>query len=807
MRIIFIRLCRVGQFQIFQKFGRIITIHRRIEMAGIILVYSAIGSGHSIRVYRGFSLGQSFCPDSPLAHIIVLDGIREFRCDGVSTIFHVIRLIGAIGVLLQSVGRGLQVHFLDKIIYLVSINHSCLSITDMSRTFHIVLDTLPVAIDFAIAVCVDDQFRLIQGHIGILQGNIVVIMGQRAFGGNDQIISALFHIIGRFPIFIIGIGGIGEIQLFQQFVPIIPIHRRIEMAGIILVRSAIGGGHVVRIHSGLGFGQGFRTSSPTLYGIVGDGIRKLRINGIAAIFHMVCLVSPVSIFDQSFRRSRQPHFLFQVGNFIPIHDCRLGIPDMGSAFYIVLDPLPVPIDLAVAVRVDDQFSLIQVYFLGITNHNIVVGQIAGSLSYHVIANSRSILGMGILILQCLGNIIGHCDQLIDGLAIFIGGIHRIFGVSIGKSGQIISGLGIFLDFRGLTIDSMDIFRVHRQIDFVQGNVGIVDLHIIIIIGQRAVGLDVQIISAIFHIIGMVGILIGIGRIRELQLFQQVVPIIPIDCRIEMTGIRVLDCTVVRGHFIRVHRSFGTFQGHRGILDCDFIVVQCIRIGNVQLVAVVVLPIACVLHMIGPVIRPVPIVVLIGIGLIRQPQIRNQLLGIISVQSFCRIVQPAGIGFIHRTIRGGLPIRIHDELSLGHINGPGGSQIVVVSDIDFISVGVFDLQTIKGNRVLIGSKVSRIPAFLIVRILTAGFDGSIIGDRIALGDIGLGILPSFDRAVRIPVGLFALTCDAGLPFQDFQGGIFTFEHIAILSGSAVQIDIQVIDGIFFHLWLCESRQYG
>ena len=104
MRIIFIRICRVGQFQIFQKFGRIITIHFALEVAGIILIHRTIGSGHIIRVYRGFSLGQSFCPDSPLAHIIVLDAIREFRFDGVSTIFHVIRLIGAIGVLLQSIG-------------------------------------------------------------------------------------------------------------------------------------------------------------------------------------------------------------------------------------------------------------------------------------------------------------------------------------------------------------------------------------------------------------------------------------------------------------------------------------------------------------------------------------------------------------------------------------------------------------------------------------------------------------------------------------------------------------------------------
>ena len=54
------------------------------------------------------------------------------------------------------------------------------------------------------------------------------------------------------------------------------------------------------------------------------------------------------------------------------------------------------------------------------------------------------------------------------------------------------------------------------------------------------------------------------------------------------------------------------------------------------------------------------VILIGIGLIRQPQIRNQLLGIISVQSFCRIVQPAGIGFIHRRRCESSPTACHDH---------------------------------------------------------------------------------------------------------------------------------------------------
>ena len=232
------------------------------------------------------------------------------------------------------------------------------------------------------------------------------------------------------------------------------------MTSIVFIRHAIGGGHVVRIHSGLGFGQGFRTSNPTLYGIVGDGIRKLCINGISAILHMVGLVSPVSIFDQSFRRSRQPHFLFQVGHFIPIHDCCFGIPDMGSPLDIGLDSLPVPIDLAVAIRVDDQFSLIQVHFLGIANHDIVVGQIAGSSSFHVIPTRRRILGVGTIVFQSFGNIIGHFDQLIDGFTLFI---HRIFGVSIGKTRQIVSGLGVFLDFRGLTIDPMDIFRVHGEL--------------------------------------------------------------------------------------------------------------------------------------------------------------------------------------------------------------------------------------------------------------------------------------------------------------------------------------------------------
>ena len=329
----------------------------------------------------------------------------------------------------------------------------------------------------------------------------------------------------------------------------------------------------------------------------------------------------------------------------------------------------IPIGTSVACRINYQSSLIQVHFLGNTNHDIVVGQISRSRSHHVITISRCILSMGTFVLQCFGHIIGHFDQLIDSLAIFIGGIHRIFGVSIDKSGQIVSGFGIFLYFLGLTINPMDIFRIHRQVDFIQGNIGIIDRHIIVIIGQRAFGLDFQNIPSVFHIVSMVSILIGIGGIRQIQLFQQIFFFIPIQGIFEVAGIAGIDFAIVRGYLICIHCSFGPFQGHRRIFDRYVIVFQRIGIGHIQHIAII-LAIACVLHMIGPVIFPVPVGILIGIGLIRQPQIRNQLICIISVQSFCRIIQLTGVRFIHRTIGGSLPIRIHNELGFPYSNGSG-----------------------------------------------------------------------------------------------------------------------------------------
>ena len=444
----------------------------------------------------------------------------------------------------------------------------------MRCTFHIVLDALPVAIDFTVAVCIDDQLRLVQSNIGILHRDIVVTKICRLF--HVQRVTAILDIVGMRIIFI-RVCRVGQFQIFQKFGRIITIHFALEVAGIILVYSAIGSGHIIRVYRGFSLGQNFRTSNPTLYGIVWDGIRKLCINGISAILHMVGLVSPVSIFDQSFRRSRQPHFLFQVGHFIPIHDCRFGIPDMGSPLDIGLDSLPVPIDLAVAIRVDDQFSLIQVHFLGIANHDIVVGQIAGSSSFHVIPTRRRILGVGTIVFQSFGNIIGHFDQLIDGFTLFI---HRIFGVSIGKTRQIVSGLGVFLDFRGLTIDPMDIFRVHG------------------------------------------------------------------------------------------------------------------------------------------------------------------------------------------------------EFSLGHINGPGGGQIVVVSDVNFISVRVCNLQAIKGNGIIVCSMICCIAAAFVLCIVTIRLDGSRIRNRTAIRNICLGILPVLDRAVRIAISLGSSAGNAGRPFLDFQFAVFRINGIPV-----------------------------
>ena len=471
--------------------------------------------------------------------------------------------------------------------------------------------------------------------------------------------------------------------------------------------------------------------------------------------------------------------------FIPIDQSSQGIPFL--TVQTIQYSLGFPIEFGQIIAVHVKINPVQLLFADSTRFNLIVLQFRGIVGFDFISAIFHIIGPDPVLHQRI-RFHRNVQRIPDFICIIAidGFLIAVFHVERSRLVQ------IRLDTGYIAIVFAAASGIDDQSGLVKGHIRRIDRYIIV--PQICSLGHIQLIPTFLYVVGMGIICIGLRCISQIQICQQFGRIIAIHRIFEVAGIAGIDFAIDRGHCIRIHRGFGPFQGYCRIFDRYVIVLQRIGIAYVQRIAVI-RTITLVLDVIGLIIFSVPIAVLIGARLIRQPQIRKQLILIISIQSFCRIIQPAGIGFIHCTIGGGLPIRIHDELSLGHINGPGGSQIVVVSDIDFISVGVFDLQTIKGNRVLIGSKVSRIPAFLIVRILTAGFDGSIIGDRIALGDIGLGILPSFDRAVRIPVGLFALTCDAGLPFQDFQGGIFTFEHIAILSGSAVQIDIQVIDGIF------------
>ena len=220
----------------------------------------------------------------------------------------------------------------------------------MSNTLDVILDTLPIAINFAVAVCIDDQFRLIQSNIGVLHCDIIIskIHRFRYF----QIIPTIFDIIGMRVIFI-GIRLICQVQILQQFICIITIDSLIEVADVVLVYLTIGGGHIICIYCSLGFYQGLCSVSSSANIIVLDAIQEFCFDGITTIFHVIGLVGTIGILLQSLRRGLQPHFPYKVSHLISIDDSRLSITNMSSTLDIILDTLPITIDLAVAICIDD----------------------------------------------------------------------------------------------------------------------------------------------------------------------------------------------------------------------------------------------------------------------------------------------------------------------------------------------------------------------------------------------------------------------------------------------------------------------